>query len=139
METEKLAQALLQTFLKVSRAMRPSLNEIPKGILPMHVAVLHHIRFYPCSQTELAEHIHSSPATVSAMIENLVRRNLVVRQPSATDRRAVMLSITPTGAELLQMMQNQMLKKLSLHLQKFTSEECSQLADAQILLERLFS
>ncbi|HUN24479.1 MAG TPA: MarR family transcriptional regulator [Anaerolineales bacterium] len=138
METELLAQQLMRTFLRVSRAMRPNLNEIPKGILPMHVAVLHHIHTCPCSQSELAEHIHSSPATVSTMIGNLARRGLVERQPSATDRRVVMLSITPSGVALLHVMQAQMLEKLNLRLQKFTPEECLRLAEAQALLERLF-
>ncbi|MEM9891363.1 MAG: MarR family transcriptional regulator [Actinomycetota bacterium] len=49
---------------------------------------------------ELARRRGSSVATVSARIDRLEKRNLVTRRRHPDDRRAVIASLTPNGAEL---------------------------------------
>lgn len=54
----------------------------------------------PVRVGELARRRCSSVATVSARIDRLEKRNLVTRERHPGDRRAVIASLTPQGAEL---------------------------------------
>jgi MarR family transcriptional regulator for hemolysin len=54
----------------------------------------------PLSQSELADRLAVEGATMVAMIDRLVRAGLVVRQPSATDRRVKRVVITDAGHQL---------------------------------------
>jgi MarR family transcriptional regulator for hemolysin len=54
----------------------------------------------PLSQSELADRLAVEGATMVAMIDRLVRAGLVVRQPSATDRRVKRVVITEAGQQL---------------------------------------
>ena len=45
----------------------------------------------------LAEKLRISPATVSELVDGLVREGLVLRQPDPDDRRAVLLELTTEG------------------------------------------
>ncbi|MCW5803577.1 MAG: MarR family transcriptional regulator [Deltaproteobacteria bacterium] len=49
------------------------------------------------SQAELARATQSDPALTGRTIETLVERGLVAREPSPTDRRAYVVSLTPAG------------------------------------------
>lgn len=54
----------------------------------------------PLSQSELADRLAVEPATMVAMIDRLVKAGLVVRDPSATDRRIKRVILTPAGSVL---------------------------------------
>jgi DNA-binding MarR family transcriptional regulator len=50
---------------------------------------------------EIAKAISLSQATVTGILERLVKRGLVSRQRSKQDRRRVLISITPAGEQIL--------------------------------------
>src|SRR5262245_66456418 len=50
----------------------------------------------------VAEHLGVTRSTASAIIERLVRRRLVSRTAHPQERRCVVLTLTPTGAQHLQ-------------------------------------
>jgi MarR family transcriptional regulator for hemolysin len=52
------------------------------------------------SQTELANRLGVEPATMVAMIDRLVKAELVVREPSAHDRRVKLVVLTEAGIQL---------------------------------------
>ncbi|PIE19473.1 MAG: MarR family transcriptional regulator [Proteobacteria bacterium] len=52
--------------------------------------------------TELARAVDLSQATITGIIDRLVRRALVTRERSTTDRRRVVLTITDAGRRLLE-------------------------------------
>jgi MarR family transcriptional regulator for hemolysin len=54
----------------------------------------------PLSQSELADRLAVEGATLVAMVDRLVKAGLVVRQPSATDRRINRVVLTPAGNAL---------------------------------------
>jgi len=54
----------------------------------------------PLSQSELADRLGVEGATMVAMIDRLVRAGLVVRVPSATDRRVKKVDLTENGKRL---------------------------------------
>lgn len=51
----------------------------------------------PLSQSELADSLGVEGATMVAMVDRLVKAGLVVRAPSATDRRVKRVMLTPAG------------------------------------------
>jgi DNA-binding MarR family transcriptional regulator len=53
------------------------------------------------SLSELSRLSHRSLPTISESVDGLIRRKLLSRKPSPTDRRAVLLSLTPTGRKAL--------------------------------------
>ncbi|HKV89844.1 MAG TPA: MarR family transcriptional regulator, partial [Thermoplasmata archaeon] len=55
----------------------------------------------PVNASHLATLRCVTPPTVSVMVEDLVHDGLVARNPSPTDRRVVVLSLTPRGRETL--------------------------------------
>jgi len=51
----------------------------------------------PLSQSELADRLGVEGATMVAMVDRLVKAGLVIREPSATDRRVKRVALTPAG------------------------------------------
>ena len=54
----------------------------------------------PLSQTELADKLGVEGATMVAMIDRLVKSQLVTREPSTTDRRVKYIALTEAGNRL---------------------------------------
>ncbi len=54
-----------------------------------------------CSMSELAERIQQSSATMTGIVDRLVEKGWVTRRRSEEDRRAVYVSLTRTGADIL--------------------------------------
>jgi MarR family transcriptional regulator for hemolysin len=52
------------------------------------------------SQTELARRVGVEDATMVAMVDRLVKAELVVREPSTIDRRVKLVVVTKAGAKL---------------------------------------
>ena len=50
----------------------------------------------------VAEHLGVARSTASAIVDRLVRRKLVSRTEDPQERRCVVLTLTPTGAQLLE-------------------------------------
>ncbi len=51
---------------------------------------------------QVAERLHLSGAFVTIEVNKLVKSGLVAKQPHASDKRRVNLSVTPLGAEMLE-------------------------------------
>jgi MarR family transcriptional regulator, transcriptional regulator for hemolysin len=54
----------------------------------------------PLSQSELADRLGVEGATMVSMVDRLVKAGLVIREPSATDRRVKRVVLTPAGNQL---------------------------------------
>ena len=82
---------------------------------------------------ELASFLGVSPPAATKNIDKLERLGLVVRQRSADDRRATLLSASPQGRALVEQYEALKAARLSSALSRFQQEEVSQAMD---LLER---
>ncbi len=67
------------------------------GMSFFRIKVLRRIATEPTTGGLLAERLGSDPPYVSVVVDDLVRRGLVVRTPDATDRRHKVLSVTAAG------------------------------------------
>jgi len=97
---DQIVAAIRQIIRAVDLHSRHLVNG--HGMTGPQLAVLQEAsRLGPTSPTSLAKAVHLSQATVTGILQRLERRSLVQRQPSPDDRRSVLISITPQGAELL--------------------------------------
>ncbi|WP_257309060.1 MarR family winged helix-turn-helix transcriptional regulator [Geothrix fuzhouensis] len=55
----------------------------------------------PMGLKDLAERMYLNPSTVVGVVDRLVEKGLVARDPDPSDRRRVSLDLTPRGSELL--------------------------------------
>lgn len=67
------------------------------GMSFFRIKVLRRIASEPTTGGLLAERLGSDPPYVSVVVDDLVRRGLVVRTPDVTDRRRKVLTVTAAG------------------------------------------
>jgi MarR family transcriptional regulator, transcriptional regulator for hemolysin len=61
----------------------------------------------PMAQIELANRVGVEGATMVAMLDRLANAGLIVRVPSATDRRVKLVTLTPAGLKLYDKVQTE--------------------------------
>ena len=86
---------------------------------------------------ELAEHEKVQPPSMTRVIAVLEERGLVRRAPHATDRRQVVLTVTPEGRDLVQRVRRRREAWLAQRLQELSPEERRILRDAAPILEKI--
>jgi len=88
--------ALMRRIREESRRYRPRSLTVPQ------MRALGFIRRNPgTSLSGVAEHLGVTPATASALVDRLVRLNMVTRVPAPAERRRAVLTISPQGRALL--------------------------------------
>jgi DNA-binding MarR family transcriptional regulator len=99
-DTVALADALRPALLQVGRELRRESRAA--GVSPEQVALLVAIKYSPgIGIRELATHERVSAPAMTKHVDRLERDGLVVRTPSADDRRRVGISLTDEGQRLL--------------------------------------
>ncbi|MBO0821069.1 MAG: MarR family transcriptional regulator [Nocardiopsaceae bacterium] len=99
------------------------------------LAALH--RHEAMSPGELAEYEKVQPPSMTRVIAVLEERNLVRRAPHPTDRRQVILTVTPEGKALVHRVRRRREAWLAQRLQELTPEERAILRSAAPILEKL--
>jgi DNA-binding MarR family transcriptional regulator len=86
---------------------------------------------------ELAEHEKVQPPSMTRVVAVLEERGLVTRTPHLTDRRQVVLSVTPHGQEVVR--QSRLLREawLARRLRELSPQERATLRAAAPILEKL--
>ena len=91
----------------------------------------------PMTPGELAEHEKVQPPSMTRVIAVLEERGLVLREPHLTDRRQVILTVTPDGRDLVQRVRRLREAWLAQRLQELTPEERQILRQAAPILEKI--
>jgi DNA-binding MarR family transcriptional regulator len=86
---------------------------------------------------ELAEHEKVQPPSMTRVIAVLEERGLVRREPHSTDRRQVILTVTPEGTDLVQRVRRRREAWLAQRLQELTPEQRQILRAAAPILEQI--
>jgi DNA-binding MarR family transcriptional regulator len=97
---ESCARDVMETIPLVMRFLRAEIRSrrAPSLSVPQF-RVLAFLRREPgASLSHVAEHLGVARSTASAVVDRLVRRNLVRRAEHPQERRSVVLSLTTTGA-----------------------------------------
>ncbi|HEY0249171.1 MAG TPA: MarR family transcriptional regulator [Gryllotalpicola sp.] len=123
----------------VGRLYRRFRSERPEGTLgDTALDVL--TRLYksgPQTLTGLSEHDHVAPASMSQSVNRLTSAGYAVRTPDPNDRRKVLFSITPEGAELAIAARAQRHAWLDAQLQALSAEDRDAIARACALLSTI--
>ena len=86
---------------------------------------------------ELAEHEKVQPPSMTRVIAVLEERGLVRREPHATDRRQVVLTVTDEGRDVVQRVRRRREAWLAQRLQELTPDERQILLAAAPILEKI--
>jgi DNA-binding MarR family transcriptional regulator len=86
---------------------------------------------------ELAEHEKVQPPSMTRVIAVLEERGLVRREPHATDRRQVILTVTSEGRDVVQRVRRRREAWLAQRLQELTPDEREILLAAAPILEKI--
>jgi DNA-binding MarR family transcriptional regulator len=86
----------------------------------------------------VAEHLGVARSTASAIVDRLVRRRLVSRTVDPRERRCVVLTLTPTGAEHLQQAREAACAHLAKVLAGLSAADLLHVAEGLTLLGRAF-
>jgi DNA-binding MarR family transcriptional regulator len=101
--TQKCAREILDVVPLVMRSLRADMRHYraPGMSVPQLRTLVYLSGNEGASLSEVAEHIGLRLPSMSALIDGLVTRSLVVRQTSHSDRRRVTLSLTRAGRTAL--------------------------------------
>jgi DNA-binding MarR family transcriptional regulator len=105
-ETPGMPDAVVDALMRASRALvaitARSLSSVNEEVTLAQFRTLVVLSTRgPQTVTALAEHLDVHASTMTRMCTRLVARGLVVRVPSAVDRREVVITLSPSGTQLV--------------------------------------
>ncbi|HUQ17864.1 MAG TPA: MarR family winged helix-turn-helix transcriptional regulator [Candidatus Saccharimonadales bacterium] len=109
------------------------------GPSPERIRLLRQLDRGPVRAGELAQSCLLSPATVSELTESLVREGHVHRDADPSDRRAVVLGITASGASELARIQAALTARIVERLEHLTPDQRARLTAALTDLHAAFT
>ncbi len=101
MIVDRIQQLILSTSSKTQVALVESLTKRQEKSLFV-VSRLNATKPEGVTLKELAEHLHMTVPAASVLVESMVRKGLLSRVPSATDRRAVCIKLSQQGQEIFE-------------------------------------
>jgi len=106
--TTETASTLSNTIVRVLKILASMRSHMPltstldvPGLDHSHVPTLFTLAHEPQRVSSLAESIHSDVSTVSRQVTHLVQLGLVEKIDDPDDGRAQLLSLTPTGSQVI--------------------------------------
>ncbi|MDH3584700.1 MAG: MarR family transcriptional regulator [Phycisphaerae bacterium] len=97
-------QEIVASLRKIIRAVDLYSRRLVEafGMTGPQLATLQEVaRLGPTSASSIARAVHLSQGTVTGILARLEARGMVTRQRSDTDRRSIIVSVTPAGEQLL--------------------------------------
>ena len=139
--SENCAQILLDVTPIVMRFIRTEMRRHRSADLsiPQFRTLTYIHRNSGASLLDVANHLGFTPPSTSSLVDELVKRNLVLRQPSTTDRRRITLMLTSEGESLLKMARQETQTRLVDILRKLPPADLELVTQAMHILQPVFS
>jgi len=135
----RCAAALMEVVPLVIRTIRREMRQHRADLsLPQFRSLAYLDRNQGASLSDLAEFIGLTLSAVSRMVEGLVCRGLATRRESPSDRRFLVLELTPAGRELLMEARASTQARLTEMLQQLPESERAGVLHSLQLLRPLF-
>jgi MarR family transcriptional regulator for hemolysin len=137
----RCAREVLDTVPLIMRTLRAEMrsHRTPDLTVPQF-RTLRFINRYPgVSLSDAAEHIGLTLPSMSKIVDGLVTRQLVVRQPHPEDRRRLTLSLTTSGRAMSQAALEATQACLAEALQRLSDAQRAAVIDAMRTLRPLFT
>ena len=100
-ETAQTLSHTLVRFMKTMSAMKHQAPRQHPAVDPSHYPVLFCLSGTPLRVSAVADSIHSDVSTVSRQVSHLVQHGLLEKIGDPDDGRAQLLSLSPTGREVI--------------------------------------
>ena len=137
-DTVAVADALRPVLLRVGRELRREARA--EGISPEQVGLLVAIKYAPgVGVRDLAARERISPPAMTKHVDRLERDGLVVRTPSADDKRRIGLTLTDEGQRTLRRVRSRRTAWLASRLRGLSAEELAAVEAAVEPLSRLLT
>lgn len=135
-ETRDVAARLHSASIRLLRTLRR--EDDGSGLSAPRLSALSVVVFGgPVSLAELAEAEQVRPPTMSRIVDALVQRGFLTREPAPGDRRSVRITATADGISLLQAGRERRVHALIRRLGKLADSERRALARGVEILERV--
>ena len=129
-----LAGELRLACMRISRRVR---FESTDAVAPHQFSVLNRLEQTPCTPGELAEIERVSAPSMTRTVARLVELGLVERTDDPSDRRQVILSLTPAATALLKEIRRKRDAWMSVRVGHLTPAEQDILQQAAVILTRV--
>ena len=130
-----IAEELLKVFPSLGRTVALHLRESgDEETTLMQISVLHQIQERPITASELAKKRRVSLQSASVLVQAMVERGWIVREPSLSDRRQFILQLTEEGLAKAESVKAQIARYMEGFLEGLSQEE---MAAAQVFLPAL--
>lgn len=139
--SEDLAHEILDVVPVVMRMIRTEMrNRRSSDLTVPHFRTLVFLKRNPgTSLLSVAEHLGLTSPTVCKMVDGMVLNHLVTRTSSSTDRRKIVLTLTPDGQAMLEKARKGTQVRLVEVLYHLSPQERETVFQALKLLQNLFS
>lgn len=137
-ELQNIAKQIFSTMPTMFHTIMRIARDEKFGLAPNQLKILKFLQIHSAKPKMIASMLQVSAPTVSGVIDTLVQKGLVKREPSVTDRRVINLHLTPTGNELLKSTENKMMLAVSEKLGVLSDKQLSEIAGAIQLLDQVF-
>ena len=136
-----IAQEMLNVVPSIMRTIRGKWkNGTIQGVSNAQFRILMFIQRHPgAALQEVARHLGLTSPTTSTAVDELVKTQLVSREPSTEDRRKITLTLTGQGQKTLDEVFEHSHQHLAGYLSPLTPEEAETVLRALQLLGPLFS
>jgi DNA-binding MarR family transcriptional regulator len=135
-DTVAVADGLRPVLLRVGRELRREARAV--GISPEQVGLLVAIKYAPgIGVRDLAARERISPPAMTKHVDRLERDGLVMRTPSADDRRRIGLTLTDEGQRALRRVRSRRTAWLASRLRELSADELAAVEAAVEPLSRL--
>lgn len=140
MDSEECSQLLLETVPEVMRAMRAEMWKADAGEFTIpQLRILAKLSREPGhSNKDLSEWMGVRAATMSKMIDKLVKRTYVRRETLGSDRRQTLLRCTVKGRNRALEIRKNVHKALAVRVSSISEEKRQKLAECLQTLKELF-
>lgn len=137
---EACARAVLEGVPEVIRVIRSQMRQHRGTVLSVpQFRTLVLLEAQPgTTMSRVAEHVGLSLPSASTLVEGLVQRALVARQPHPTDRRRVALALTAHGRTVITSARRHTQAFLAEHLAALSDGQRATVAEAMQLLRQAF-
>jgi DNA-binding MarR family transcriptional regulator len=133
-QLDEIAEALPQ---RVSALSRLFLTRTSVCVSRTELGVLRNLRAGPRRITELAAEERVTQPAITLLVNRLGERGWVQRIPDPTDRRAVLVSLTPAGEEVFDRLRAEYRALLHEEMASLADSEVEALAGAVAVLDKL--
>jgi DNA-binding MarR family transcriptional regulator len=133
-QLEEIAEGLPQRATTLSKIF---LSRSSVSISRTEVGVLRNLRRQPHRITELAAEERVTQPAITLLVNRLAERGWVEREPDPTDRRAVLVRLTPAGEDAFDRLKAEYHALLHEEIAALDDHEVQTLADAVEILDRL--